>query len=433
MKSVWFGTAKLPAFPTLTQDIETDVLVIGGGLTGLLCAYQLQEKGIKCVVVEADTIMSGTSGYTTAKLTSQHGLIYTKLVRRFGKPKAELYYQANQQALSEFRRLSKKFPCEFEAEDAFIYTCGDRSEVEREYLLTKLVGGRAYLEKHLPLPMPVTAAVRLPEQAQFHPVKFAAGIAERLTIYEHTMVKKLRGTTGETNGGNIRAKHVIVATHFPFVDRRGMYFMKLYQQRSYVLALETGKPLSGMYLDAVENGLSFRMAGQLLLLGGGGHRTGKKGGGFQSLKDAADRLYPHAEVRYHWAAQDCMTLDGLPYIGPYSPHMKNVYAATGFGKWGMTNSMVSALLLRDLILGVENPWEKLFAPNRRMLWPQLGINLAETTGHLLRPTVPRCSHLGCALNWNKAEHTWDCPCHGSRFQENGELINNPAQRGIKGL
>lgn len=433
MESVWFGTSELPVYPTLKQDIETDVLVIGGGLTGLLCAYQLQEKGKKCVVAEADTIMSGTSGSTTAKITSQHGLIYTKLVRRFGKPTAALYYQANQQALSEYRRLSKRFPCEFEAEDAFIYTCGDRSEVEREYLLTKLVGGRAYLEQDLPLPMPVTGAVRLPEQAQFHPVKFAAGIAKNLTIYEHTMVKKLRGTTGETDGGNVRAKYVIVATHFPFIDRRGLYFMKLYQQRSYVLGLETGKPLSGMYLDAVENGLSFRMAGELLLLGGGGHRTGKKGGGFQSLKDAADRLYPHAKVRYHWAAQDCMTLDDLPYIGHYSPNMKNVYVATGFGKWGMTNAMVSALLLRDLILGEENPWEKIFAPKRRMIWPQLGVNLAETTVHLLRPTMPRCSHLGCALNWNKAEHTWDCPCHGSRFQENGAVIDNPALRNIKEL
>ena len=175
------------------------------------------------------------------------------------------------------------------------------------------------------------------------------------------------------------------------------------------------------------------MAGELLLLGGGGHRTGKKGGGFQSLKDAADRLYPNGEVVYHWAAQDCMTLDDLPYIGPYSPNMQNVYVATGFGKWGMTNAFVSALLLRDLILGEKNPWAEVFAPQRRMLRPQLGVNLLETTGHLLRPTVPRCSHLGCALNWNKAEHTWDCPCHGSRFWEDGSVIDNPAIRNIKEL
>lgn len=433
MKSVWLDTQTLPAFSPLREDVETDVLVIGGGLTGLLCAYQLQQKGIACVVAEADTIMSGTSGNTTAKITSQHGLIYTKLVRRFGKQTAALYYQANQQAIGEYRRLAQRYPCDFAFQDAFVYTCGDMAEVKREYLLAKLIGGRAYLEKNLPLPMPVTGAVRFPEQAQFHPVKFAAQIAKELTIYEHTMVKQLRGTVGETDGGTIRAKHVIVATHFPFVNRRGLYFMKLYQQRSYVLGLKTGKPLSGMYLDAVENGLSFRMAGELLLLGGGGHRTGKKGGGFQSLKDAADRLYPNGEVVYHWAAQDCMTLDDLPYIGPYSPNMQNVYVATGFGKWGMTNAMVSALLLRDLILGEKNPWAEVFAPRRRMLRPQLGVNLLETTGHLLRPTVPRCSHLGCALNWNKAEHTWDCPCHGSRFREDGSVMDNPAMRNIKEL
>ncbi len=433
MESIWLAGQQLPSFPALAQDIKTDVLVIGGGLTGLLCAHQLQERGMECIVAEADTIMHGTSGHTTAKITAQHGLIYTKLVRRFGKEFAARYYQANQQAIAAYRALSERFPCDFSTQDAYIYTCGDLAEVEREYLLTKFVGGRAYLEKSLPLPMPVTGAVRMPDQAQFDPVKLAAGLAKELTIYEHTQVNRLRGTVAETSSGNIQAKHIIVASHFPFLDRRGLYFMKLYQQRSYVLGLKIAEMLPGMYLDAVEGGLSFRMAGDILLLGGGGHRTGKKGGGFSSLQAAADRLYPGAQMRYHWAAQDCMSLDGVPYIGPYSPNLPHVYVATGFGKWGMTSAMVSAELLADLIQGQENPYAAVFSPRRSMLRKQLGLNLLETTAHLLRPTVPRCTHLGCALNWNKAEHTWDCPCHGSRFREDGTVLEDPALKRIKNL
>lgn len=433
MESIWQASETLPAFPALEKDIETDVLVIGGGLTGLLCAHRLQEQGRNCVVVEADTLMSGTSGHTTAKLTSQHGLIYTKLVRRFGKHPAALYYQANQKAIEEYRKLAETCPCDFEEQDAFVYSCGELSAVRREYLLTKLIGGRAEMVRELPLPLPVMGAVRLPEQAQFHPVKLAAGLVKDLTVYEHTQVSRICGTTAETTRGNIRAKNVIVASHFPFIDRHGLYFMKLYQQRSYVLGLEIGESLPGMYLDALEGGLSFRMAGDMLLLGGAGHRTGKRGGGFPRLEEAAARLYPDARIAYRWAAQDCMTLDDLPYIGPYSPAMENVYVATGFGKWGMSSAMVSAMILTDLIQGKENPYAALFDPHRSILRKQLFFNLLETGAHILRPTVPRCTHLGCALNWNKAEHSWDCPCHGSRFGEDGAVLENPALKHIKTL
>lgn len=433
MDSVWRTDTSLPRFRRLSGDIKTDVLVIGGGLTGLLCAHRLQEKGVECVVAEADVIMSGVSGYTTAKVTSQHSLVYTNLVRRFGKQAAASYYQANQRAIEEYRRLSEKIPCDFTRKDAFLYTGGDAADIEREYRLVRFIGGRATLLHSLPLPVPVTAAVGFPEQAQLHPVKLAAGLAKNLTIYEHTMVKKLHGTTAETGSGVIRARHIIVASHFPFVNLHGVYFMKLYQQRAYVLGLEVDRELPGMYLGTDRDGLSFRSHGELLLLGGGGHRTGKKGGGWKLLEDRAAELYPHAPVKYRWATQDCMTLDGIPYIGAYSPAMPEVYVATGFQKWGMTTAMVAGMLLADAVTGEENPWSAVFAPDRSMLRPQLVWNLLETTGHLLRPTVPRCSHMGCALNWNKAEHTWDCPCHGSRFREEGERIIGPAKRNTRGL
>ena len=193
-----------------------------------------------------------------------------------------------------------------------------------------------------------------------------------------------------------------------------------------MLALENAPELKGIYVDEAEMGLSFRRCGEWLLLGGGSHRTGKKGGGWRELEAFARRYYPDAREVCRWATQDCMTLDGIPYIGSYAKHTPHLYVATGFNKWGMTSAMVAADLLADRVLGKANPFEKVFSPNRTILRPQLAVNAAESIVGLLTPTVPRCPHLGCALKYNPQEHTWDCPCHGSRFAEDGKLLNNPA-------
>ena len=252
-----------------------------------------------------------------------------------------------------------------------------------------------------------------------------------LTIYEHTPVRLLEKNRAVTDFGSITAEKIIVATHFPFLNKHGSFFLKLYQQRSYVLALEHAPAFEGMYLDEQENGLSFRHWGSRLLLGGGGHRTGKAGGGWKVLEDKAQLFYPNAGITHRWAAQDCMSLDGMPYIGQYSAGTPNLYVATGFNKWGMTTSMAAAGLLTDLILGRKNPYEEVFSPSRNMLHPQLGINLMESTKNLLSLSPKRCPHLGCALKWNPREHSWDCPCHGSRFTEDGKLLDNPATRDLK--
>jgi len=186
-----------------------------------------------------------------------------------------------------------------------------------------------------------------------------------------------------------------------------------------------------MYLEAAENGLSFRNAGELLIVGGGGHKTGKQGGNWGVLRDFAAHTYPSAREKYAWAAQDCMTLDGVPYIGRYGKSAEGLWVATGFNKWGMTSSMVSAMLLTDLILGKKNEWAEVFSPQRSMLKPQLLLNGLSAVGNLLMPTTPRCPHMGCALKWNRAERSWDCPCHGSRFGEDGALLDNPATGGLK--
>jgi glycine/D-amino acid oxidase-like deaminating enzyme len=241
----------------------------------------------------------------------------------------------------------------------------------------------------------------------------------------------MEGTTAITDHGRIQAEKVIVATHFPFLNRHGSYFLKLYQHRSYVLALENADFPGGMYIGSEENSLSLRAFGNQLLLGGGGHRTGKQGGGWKELSAFAARAYPQAQEIARWATQDCISLDGVPYIGQYSRNTPNLFVATGFNKWGMTGSMVAAKILTNLILEQENPWAEVFSPSRSILKPQLAINGSESVLNLLRPTVPRCPHMGCALKWNAAERSWDCTCHGSRFAEDGKLLNNPAQKRLK--
>lgn len=215
-------------------------------------------------------------------------------------------------------------------------------------------------------------------------------------------------------------------------NRHGSYFLKLYQHRSYVIGLENVPEWNGMYVDQAHTGYSFRHHEHLLLLGGGGHRTGKSGGGWQPLRQLSARVLPGSREVCHWAAQDCMSLDGLPYIGQYSKNTHQVYVATGFNKWGMTGSMVSAMLLRDQILGKPNPLAFAFDPARRMTHPQLLLNGVETLGNYLIPTVKRCPHLGCALKWNPQEHSWDCSCHGSRFDPQGRVLDNPANHNWKG-
>ena len=186
-----------------------------------------------------------------------------------------------------------------------------------------------------------------------------------------------------------------------------------------------------MYVDESERGLSFRSFGDLLLLGGGGHRTGQQGGGWKELRAFAKVHYPYAREVGHWATQDCMSLDGVPYIGQYSRRTPGLYVATGFNKWGMTSAMVAALMLSDRIAGHRSPYESVFSPSRSILRPQLAVNAAGAVLNLLTPTAPRCPHLGCALKWNPQEHTWDCPCHGSRFTEDGKLLDNPATGDLK--
>lgn len=431
MGSLWERTASLPTFPPLQGDKQTDVLIIGGGLAGVLTAYRLQQAGVDYVLVEQNRIGRGITGGTTAKITAQHGLTYHRLLKSAGKERAKAYLTANLRAVEEYAALCRAIPCGFVRKDNTVYTCEDGRKIENELAALERLGYEAHCPKETAVPFETAGVVSFPRQAQFHPLRFLGGIAAGLRIYEHTAVRQLIGTTALTDNGKIRAQRVVVATHFPFINKHGSYFLKMYQHRSYVLALE-GAPLpEEMLVDDAKEGLSFRRAGKLLLLGGGGHRTGKQGGSYTELRQVTERYYPHATERAHWAAQDCMTLDGLPYVGRYAATTPRLYVATGFNKWGMTGSMVAADLLRDLLTGRESPLQQVLSPSRSMLKPQLLVNGFEAAAGYLSLTTRRCPHLGCALKWNPAEYSWDCPCHGSRFDRRGRLLDNPATGDLK--
>lgn len=421
----------MPRFKKLDRDIDNDILIVGGGICGIMCAYMLDALGVDYTLIEAETVCGGVTCNTTAKITSQHGLIYSDLIKKFGVEKAKLYLEANESAIQRYRELCKNIDCDFEDKDSYVYSLDDEEKIREEISALSKLNYKAEFVKELPLPFKVAGAVKFKNQAQFNPLKFAKNICENLNIYENTKLLELVGTKAVTSGGTVNAKKIIIATHFPFLNKHGGYFIKMYQRRSYVIAVKNAPNPDGMFIDEATDGLSFRTYKDLLLIGGGGHRTGKKGGNWRELRDFTAKYYKNCPEKYYWATQDCMTLDKVAYIGEYSSGTQNLYVATGFNKWGMTSSMVAACILSDLVQGKENKYSSVFSPSRSILHPQLISNMFSAIGGLLTPSLKRCPHLGCALKWNPQERSWDCPCHGSRFTENGKLINNPATDDLK--
>ncbi len=427
MNSLWLNENKLPQFPALHGEHKTDVLIIGGGLCGILCALEMQKLGVNYMLLEAERICRKTSGNTTAKITSQHSLIYADIMKKYGTEAAAKYYQINQKAIEEYARLCESIDCDFVRKDNFIYSLSDEKKLDNEMDALEKIRARAMFYPSLSaLPFDVLGAVKFPDQAQFDPIKFVTLISKEIHVYENSRVLGFDGKTYYGKDFKVTADKVIVTTHFPIFNKHGSFFLKLYQHRSYVLALKNAGGANGMYLDENEKGLSFSSHGEYLLLGGGSHRTGKKGGSWNELRAAAKRLYPQSRETFSWAAQDCMSLDSMPYIGQYSKNTPDLFVATGFNKWGMSLSMVSAMILKDLVFGNKNDYADIFSPSRSIIHPQLFANAFETTVNLITPTTPRCPHLGCALKWNEHEHSWDCPCHGSRFDEGGKVIEGPA-------
>ncbi|WP_346967102.1 FAD-dependent oxidoreductase [Clostridium perfringens] len=476
MKSVWSESCKFRKREALNKDIKTDVLVIGAGIAGILTAYMLKQKGRDVVLIDAAEIASGNTKNTTAKITSQHDLIYSKLIIEFGEEKARQYAKANELAIKKYKEIieDKRIECDFEEKPAYVYSLNEVDVLKEEAKAAKNLGIDAEFVQEVNLPFKIKGAVKFNNQAQFNPLKFLKGISNELVIYENTRALEIKENLVVTSGGNITANNIVVATHYPIMNAPGYYFMKMHQERSYVLALENTSEIDGMYIDLNKEGYSFRTYNNLLLLGGISHRTGEneEGGSYDELRKVAKKLYPKAKEKYYWSAQDCMTIDGIPYIGRYSSETPNIYVATGFNKWGMTSSMVSAMIISDTILEKENDFSEIFSPRRFDL--SLSINniandLIETAKNFIAQKVyipsseiehiknghggiieyngekvgvykdkegkeffvsTKCTHLGCQLSWNADELTWDCPCHGSRFDYKGRLIGSPATKDL---
>lgn len=474
MESIWSQTCHIPRRPPLPGDLETEVAVIGAGMAGILTAFLLQEAGYPVVVLESGRIGSGQTRNTTAKLTAQHGILYQKLIRTMGMEAACHYAQANQAAVRAYEAMiqAHQIDCAFEARNAYVY--GDNAQLLRaEADAAAAVGLPASYVTDLPIPLPAVGAVKLGQQAQFHPLQFLRAVSERLTVYEQTPVQTVENQRILTPHGTVAARHIVFACHFPFLNFPGMFFARLHQERSYILALDHAPQVDGMYIGAGAGGWSFRNAGNLLLMGGEKHRTGenRQGGRYERLREQAKAWFPDSREVTHWSAQDCITPDGVPYIGRYSTSRPNWYVATGFQKWGMTTSMVAAHLIRDLICGQENPHASVFDPGRFESAALVGmaadggqavkglarrffqipteaaseippghggivflngekVGVYKETDGTLHAVDIRCPHLGCQLEWNPDERSWDCPCHGSRFDCDGRLISGPAQEGV---
>ncbi|ATD54349.1 FAD-dependent oxidoreductase [Clostridium chauvoei] len=476
MKSIWSESCNFEKREALKGDIKTDILVIGAGIAGVLIAYMLKESGKDVIVIEGDEIAGGNTKNTTAKITSQHDLIYNKLILEFGEEGARQYAKANEIAIKKYKEIieKRKIECDFEEKSAYIYSLNEIDKLKEEVEAAKKLGIKAEFIKETNLPFEIKGAVKFNNQGQFNPLKFLKDISKDLIIYENTRALEIKENLVVTNRGEITANHIVVATHYPIMNTPGYYFMRMHQERSYVIALENVNNIDGMYIDADKEGYSFRTYKNLLLLGGITQRTGEneEGGSYDKLRQVTKELFPNSKEKYYWSAQDCMTMDGIPYIGEYSYETPNIYVATGFNKWGMTNSMVAAMIISDMILEKENDFSDIFSPKRFDL--SLSINniakdISQTAKNFIAQKVyipsnriehiknghggivdydgekvgvykdnegkaffvtTKCAHLGCQLHWNADELTWDCPCHGSRFDYKGRLIESPATKDL---
>jgi len=497
MNSFWIETFKNKTYPSLEKDLNVDVCIIGGGITGISCGYYLTKNNLKVCILEKDKIMEKTSSHTTAKITSQHGLIYKYLFDSYGKDYAQKYLDSNQEAIANIKNIidEEKIDCDFEFQNNYVYTTDVNSikKIKDEVKTLEKLNFDVRLLDKINLPISnVKAAIEFPHQAQFNPMKYAEGLCDYITnnnglIFENSKVMRLKQSEKEynvyTTNNIVKAKYVIIATRYPIINFPGFHFIKMYSQASYLIAVETSLPLfKGMYIDDNSPSYSFKTAlyngKRFLLVGGLEHKRGAKidiSNSYNLLEQKAKELYPDAKVLYKWNTHDSVSLDKVPYIGDFSTFYPNVYVATGFKKWGMTTSNVAANLITDKILGKENKYEEIYDAKRlnpiknreefknmlkesshSLLFNKLDLPAATPKdvepgeGKIVNDNgtkvgiyidenrkeykiIPKCRHLGCELSWNNLDKTWDCPCHGSRYTFEGKLIYGPSKKDLKSI
>jgi len=486
--SLWFARSPATEYDPLDGDLDIDTAVVGGGITGLTAALRLTEAGQTVAVIEADRIVTGATGYTTAKLTSQHGLIYDDLRSNFGAQKAQQYANANQEAIDEVasRVDSLGIDCDFERRPAYTYatTADDLDAIQAELEAATALGLPAEVVDSTELPFDVAGAIRFDNQAQFHPRSYLLAIAEEIHGHGSYVFERMRARdieTGspcevETDRGTVTADDVIVATQFPFFDCNG-YFARMHPKQAYLLAVRIeGTPPNGMYYSTNSPPETLRSHPvddeELLLIGGQGHKTGENDPAtserYRRCEEFARRHFDVESVEYRWSTHDYYSVDQVPFIGPLGPGTEHVYVGTGFGGWGMTNGTAAGLILSDLVLTGSHEWAAMFDPVRvtpqasakRFIkenagvashfagdWADALLSAADSpaTGEAkvirengrpygiyrdeddqLHTVSAVCPHMKCIVSWNDAERTWDCPCHGSRFSYDGKVISGPA-------
>ena len=542
MKSYWIDSVKdEKKFKTLEDNIKTDICIIGGGLTGITTAYNLSKYKIRTVVIDKGRIGEQTSSNSTAKITSQHGLVYKYLIDSKGRDFARKYYEANENAIRNIENIIKKenINCNFEHQPAYVYTqkIDEVQKIKDEVEAVNSFGGKAKLVEandiHINklkcvesvdnsqeklkinvdniekenldlerdvvkekmsniLPIKAIAGIEFENQAQFNPYKYITALAKicsasGVKIYENT--KAIDVDTEEENeyyvitlenGCKIKAKYLVITTKYPIVNIPGFYFVKMYQSTSYVVAMQTKQRLfEGMYINSEDPTISLRTTkfgdDYLLIVAGFDNRTGAGidvSSAYKYLEEVARSMYPQGQIKYHWNTEDCITLDKIPYIGDFSKMWDKAYVATGFNKWGMTTSNIAADIITDKILGQKNEYEEIFKSTRLEPVKNIkemtnmvkeGINslvikkleipkeeanqiqngegkIVEVNGQKIGiykdkegkiyKVNPVCKQLGCELSWNNLDKTWDCPCHGSRYDYKGKLIYGPSVKNL---
>lgn len=501
-ESLWINESKKTNYPKLNNNEKTDVCIVGGGIVGAVTAYLLAKKGVKVIVLEKDKVGMGVTAKSTAKLTSQHGLLYYYLVKQYGENVAKKYLESNEEGIKLAEKIinNEKIDCDYEKRDSYVFAAceSELEKIKQEVDILNRIGYNAEFTENIDIPVEkCLGAIKFKDQAQFNSRKYTIELFNKISemggkIYEESKVVKIEQYNNSykisTDEYDVICNKVVICTHYPIKNFPGMYFTKMYQDKSYVIAVDVGEQLddkndiiNGMFIQSWDPVISFRTAKykdkRLLIIAGAGHRTGEPTGkiedSFSNLENYIKKYYPNEKVLFKWSTEDCVTLDKIPYIGEFSIFLPNVYVATGFKKWGMSTSHVAAQIIYDKIIGNENKYAEIYRATR--LEPiknikEFGNMLKESSYSLvinkIKPAKdafdkiplgdggiveingnkvgiykredgeifavkPICGHLGCLVSWNNLEKTWDCPCHGSRYDYMGNIITEPTVKSLE--
>lgn len=494
--SYWLSSSNLPTFDSLKNNMTTEIGIVGSGITGITLAYLLSKEGYSVTLIEAHTLVSGTTGNTTAKITTQHGLIYDELIQHYGVETAKLYYEANDRAKQFMIDTIEQYDikdAKLRTASSIMYTTeGEHvKKLEKELQAYEQLSIDGSLSSDTELAFGAKEALHLPNQAHFHPVHYLRTLIEKcveqgVSFFENTRAISVDYSKNPLiiceGGAHIVCQYVVQASHYPFFDGQQFFPLKMYADRSYALLAKTKKKVENMYINVDIPTRSIRPLSieneNYLIFAGENHRTGDSDvptdEHFNLLAQFADEQFNIDKIEHMWSAQDYTTIDKIPYVGPVTKEKDNVLVATGYRKWGMTNGTNAALLLRDLIAQKETDFATVFSPQRNAKFDPSVKNLftfnAEVAKHLVKGKFDSskdkieqikdgeaaiimhdgnrigvykdhhgktyavdttCTHLGCEVAWNRAENSWDCPCHGSRFSIEGDVLNGPAVRNLK--